>query len=56
MISLLEGMHLNIDIKGLSTDSVPVTATRPELMRRMKDMAAVGGGMALLGMRICPMK
>ena len=39
-------MHLNVDIKGLSTDSVPVTATRPELMRRMKDMAAVGGGMA----------
>jgi molecular chaperone HtpG len=42
----VEGMHLNVDIKGLSTDSVPVTATRPELMRRMKDMAAVGGGMA----------
>ena len=42
----VEGMHLTVDIKGLSTDSVPVTATRPELMRRMKDMAAVGGGMA----------
>ena len=42
----LEGMHLNVEVKGLSEDSNPVTATRPELMRRMKDMAAIGGGMA----------
>jgi molecular chaperone HtpG len=33
-------------VKGLSEDSNPVTATRPELMRRMKDMAAIGGGMS----------
>ena len=42
----VEGMHLNIEVKGLSETTAPVTATRPELMRRMKDMAAVGGSMA----------
>ena len=42
----IEGMQLNVDIKGLSQESVPVTATRPEMMRRMKDMASMGGGMA----------
>ncbi len=41
-----EGLQLNVEVKGLSKDAPPVTATRPELMRRMKDMAAVGGGMA----------
>jgi molecular chaperone HtpG len=38
--------HITVDIKGLSTDAPPVVATRPEFMRRMKDMANVGGGMA----------
>ena len=41
-----DGLHLQVEIKGLNAESVPVTATRPEQMRRMKDMAAVGGGMA----------
>ena len=41
-----EGLNLNVEIKGLSTDAPPVTATRPEQMRRMKDMASMGGGMA----------
>ena len=41
-----EGLHLHVEVKGLSADAPPVTATRPEFMRRMKDMAAVGGGMA----------
>ena len=41
-----EGLHINVEIKGLGNDAPPVTATRPEQMRRMKDMAAVGGGMA----------
>lgn len=41
-----EGLHINVEVKGLSADAPPVTATRPEQMRRMKDMAAVGGGMA----------
>ena len=42
----LEGMHLNVEVKGLGDGAVPVTATRPELMRRMKDMASMGGGMS----------
>jgi molecular chaperone HtpG len=39
-------VHTTVEVKGLSTDTAPVVATRPELMRRMKDMAAAGGGMA----------
>jgi molecular chaperone HtpG len=38
-------LHVTTEIKGLSIDSAPVVATRPEFMRRMKDMAGVGGGM-----------
>ncbi len=38
--------HITVDVKGLSADVAPVVATRPEFMRRMKDMSAIGGGMA----------
>ncbi|HYK46466.1 MAG TPA: molecular chaperone HtpG [Parafilimonas sp.] len=38
-------MHVTVEIKGLSPESAPVVATRPEFMRRMKDMASLGGGM-----------
>ena len=41
-----EGLHISVEVKGLSAEAPPVTATRPEQMRRMKDMAAMGGGMA----------
>ncbi len=41
-----EGLNITTEIKGLSVDAPPVTATRPEQMRRMKDMAQNGGGMA----------
>ena len=41
-----EGLHINVEVKGLNAEAPPVTATRPEQMRRMKDMAAAGGGMA----------
>lgn len=41
-----EGLHVQVFVKGLPENNLPVTATRPEQMRRMKDMAAVGGGMA----------
>ncbi len=37
-------LHVSIEVKGLSTDTAPVVATRPEFMRRMKDMASMGGG------------
>lgn len=39
-------LHVTTEVKGLSPESAPVMATRPEFMRRMKDMGAVGGGMA----------
>jgi len=39
-------LHITVEVKGLSADTAPVVATRPELMRRMKDMGAMGGGMA----------
>lgn len=35
---------ITIEVKGLSQDAAPVIATRPEFMRRMKDMASMGGG------------
>jgi len=38
-------LHVTTEVKGLSPETAPVIATRPEFMRRMKDMAGVGGGM-----------
>ena len=35
---------LTVEVKGLSKDAAPIVATRPEFMRRMKDMASMGGG------------
>jgi molecular chaperone HtpG len=42
----VSNLHLTVEVKGLSNDAPPVIATRPEFMRRMKDMGAIGGGMA----------
>ncbi len=36
-------LNVTVEVKGLSTDTPPVVATRPEFMRRMKDMAAMQG-------------
>jgi molecular chaperone HtpG len=38
-------LNLSVEIKGLSTEAPPVVATRPEFMRRMKDMSAISGPM-----------
>lgn len=38
-------INISVEVKGLSADAPPVVATRPEFMRRMKDMAALQGGM-----------
>src|SRR5579863_2140657 len=38
-------LHVTVEVKGMSADAPPVIATRPEFMRRMKDMAAVSGAM-----------
>ena len=37
-------LHVTVEVKGLAADTLPVIATRPEFMRRMKDMAMTGGG------------
>jgi len=42
-------LHVTVEVKGLSPETAPVVATRPEFMRRMKDMAAMGGGMSFYG-------
>ena len=39
------GLQVSVDVKGLSVDAPPVVATRPEFMRRMKDMASISGPM-----------
>jgi molecular chaperone HtpG len=38
-------LHVQVEVKGLSQEAPPVIATRPEFMRRMKDMAAMNGSM-----------
>lgn len=38
-------VHITVEVKGLSAEAAPVIATRPEFMRRMKDMAAMNGQM-----------
>jgi len=41
----VDNLTVNVEIKGLNADAPPVVATRPEFMRRMKDMAAMSGPM-----------
>jgi len=41
----LTDVQVNVEVKGLSQDAPPVIATRPEMMRRMKDMAHMSGPM-----------
>ena len=41
----IPSLHVTVEIRGLSPETLPVVATRPEFMRRMKDMAALNGGM-----------
>ncbi len=36
-------LNVTVEVKGLTNDAPPVVATRPEFMRRMKDMAAMQG-------------
>jgi molecular chaperone HtpG len=39
----IPAMHVSVDVKGLSPETPPVIATRPEFMRRMKDMGMSSG-------------
>ena len=41
--------NMKVEIESLSPDELPVTVTMDEFMRRMKDMAAMGGGMGFYG-------
>jgi len=41
----MPGLNMTVEVKGLSPEAPPVVATRPEFMRRMKDMASVSGPM-----------
>ncbi|MBC7829677.1 MAG: molecular chaperone HtpG [Chitinophagaceae bacterium] len=36
-------LHVTVEVKGLSSEAPPVVATRPEFMRRMKDMSSMSG-------------
>ncbi|WP_346237300.1 molecular chaperone HtpG [Niabella insulamsoli] len=40
---------MEVSVENLSADAMPVTVTMDEFMRRMKDMAAMGGGMNFYG-------
>nr|WP_131539505.1 molecular chaperone HtpG [Pedobacter nototheniae] len=40
---------MQVEIVALNPDELPVTITMDEFMRRMKDMAAMGGGMGFYG-------
>jgi molecular chaperone HtpG len=40
---------MKVKVEGLSLDESPVTVTMDEFMRRMKDMAQLGGGMSFYG-------
>ncbi|WP_114788881.1 molecular chaperone HtpG [Niabella yanshanensis] len=40
---------MEVSVENLSADGLPVTVTMDEFMRRMKDMAAMGGGMNFYG-------
>jgi len=41
--------YMQVEIVSLGTDDMPVTVTMDEFMRRMKDMAKMGGGMSFYG-------
>ena len=40
----INNQNMNVTVESLATDELPVVITLPEFMRRMKDMAAAGGG------------
>jgi molecular chaperone HtpG len=39
----ISNVNISVEVKGMGTDIAPVVATRPEFMRRMKDMATMSG-------------
>jgi molecular chaperone HtpG len=51
--SIVEGLmnkeQYQVSVQGLSEQEAPVVITRPEFMRRMKEMSAMGGGYGFMG-------
>ncbi len=45
----IDNKSFSVNIEAMSPDDLPVVITLPEFMRRMKDMSAMGGGMAMMG-------
>lgn len=46
----IDNNNVTVAVESLAADELPVTITMPEFMRRMKDMAATGGGgMGMMG-------
>lgn len=45
---LVDKVSFSIEFENLSETDLPVMITRPEYMRRMKDMSALGGGMSYM--------
>jgi molecular chaperone HtpG len=41
--------NMKVEIEGQTADEQPVTVTMDEFMRRMKEMAQLGGGMSFYG-------
>ena len=48
-IKPLTNKAYKVELESLNPDELPVTVTMDEFMRRMKDMAAMGGGMSFYG-------
>ncbi len=45
----INNQSMTVTVESMSPEDLPVVITLPEFMRRMKDMAAMGGGMAMMG-------
>jgi len=45
----IDNKNVTVEVESMSPEDLPVTLTMPEFMRRMKDMSAMGGGMAMMG-------
>jgi molecular chaperone HtpG len=47
--STANNTSMTVQVESMSPEEMPVTITMSEFMRRMKDMAATGGGMPMMG-------
>ncbi|WKN33449.1 molecular chaperone HtpG [Porifericola rhodea] len=45
----INNQAMTVTVESMSPEEMPVVITLPEFMRRMKDMAAMGGSMAMMG-------